>query len=744
MAKKKKQKSDKPVKADAVYIENAGVVLNQPITETLRVNYMPYAMSVIVSRAIPEIDGFKPSQRKILYTMYKMGLLSGARSKSANVVGQVMRLNPHGDAAIYETMVRMARGCEALLHPYVDSKGNFGKAYSRDMAYAASRYTEVKLEALCAELFRDIDKDTVDFIDNYDNTTKEPLLLPVTFPSILVNSNVGIAVGMASSIASFNLSEICNATIALLKNPQADVFSMLTAPDFPGGGKILYNREELRRIFDTGRGSVRMRAHYHYDKANNCIDITQIPPSTTIEAIMDKTVEHVKAGRIKEIADMRDETDLSGLKITIDLKRGADPDKLMARLFKLTPLEDTFSCNFNILISGTPRVMGVQEIILEWIAFRQECVRRRVFFELGKKKERLHLLLGLRKILLDIDKAIAIVRGTEEEQEVIPNLMIEFGIDEKQADYVAEIKLRHLNREYILNRTQETEQLKNEIADMQDILSDPKRIAAIITGELREVMKKHHKERRSEIIHVSPQEDDLVLEEQEDYPVHLFFTREGYFKKITPQSLRMGGAQRLKEGDEIAIAAEGQNLSHLLFFGDKGQVYKSQASEFEDTKTSVMGDYIPARLGMDEGENALFMAVLQKYSGYMVFVFENGKIAKVGLESYETKTKRRKLVGAYNTVSGLAGIFHIEQDCELLLISSAGRGLIVHTGLVAPKTTRNIQGVQAMTLSKSAKIVSVRQLREQLPEDSHRLVAKSLPAAGRALKTEDLAEQLTL
>lgn len=742
MAPKKQPKAAKPENPGA-YIENAGVVLEQKITDTLRINYMPYAMSVIVSRAIPEIDGFKPSQRKILYTMYKMGLLSGSRSKSANVVGQVMRLNPHGDAAIYETMVRMSRGCEALLHPYVDSKGNFGKAYSRDMAYAAARYTEVKLDGICAELFRDIDKDTVDFADNYDGTMKEPMLLPVAFPSILVNSNVGIAVGMASSIASFNLSEICEAAIALLKNPDADVFSLISAPDFPGGGRILYNRDELRRIYDTGRGSVRLRSKYSYDKANNCIDITQIPPSTTIEAIMDKTVEHIKAGRIKEIADMRDETDLSGLKITIDLKRGADPDKLMARLFKTTPLEDSFSCNFNILIAGTPRVMGVREILLEWIAFRQDCVRRRVYFEKSRKKERLHLLLGLQKILLDIDKAIEIVRGTDEEQEVVPNLMISFGIDEKQAEYVAEIKLRHLNREYILNRTQETDQLKKDIEDMQDILSDKKRVNAIIMGELRDVMKKHHKERRSEIIHAVDDDMPEDFDEQEDYAVNLFFTREGYFKKITPQSLRMGGAHKLKEGDSVKLAIEGSNRSHLLFFTDKGQVYKSQASEFEDTKASVIGDYIPAKLGMDEGESAIYMAVTQDYGGYMVFVFANGKISKVEMESYETKTKRKKLLGAYGTASGLVGIFHMEKDGELLLVSSASKGLIVHTGLIEPKTTRGTQGVQAMTLSKNAVIVSARELGEDRPQDSHRLIARSLPAAGRALKTEDIAEQIS-
>ena len=635
MAPRKKNDSQSkrgPVNPNAV-IENAGVMVEQPITETLEKNYMPYAMSVILSRAIPEIDGFKPSHRKLLYTMYKMGLLTSARTKSANVVGQTMRLNPHGDAAIYETLVRLSRGYEALLYPYVDSKGNFGKAYSRDMAYAASRYTEVKLEKICQELFSDIDKDTVDFVDNYDATMKEPKLLPVTYPGILVNANMGIAVGMASSICPFNLGEVCETTIALMNDPNHDISSTLTAPDFPGGGYILYNKAELDKIYSTGRGSVTVRSRYTYDKQNNCIDITEIPPTTTIEAIMDKVIDLIKAGRIREIADMRDETDLSGLKITIDLKRGTDPDKLMQKLFRLTPLEDNFSCNFNVLVGGMPKVMGVGELLSEWIAFREDCVKRRIYFDLTKKKEKLHLLRGLEKILLDIDKAIRIVRETEEEREVVPNLMIGFGIDETQAEFVAEIRLRQLNREYILKRTDEIGELEKDIAEMESTLQSRRKIRSVITSELRQVIKKYSQPRKSILIFPSDEPQEAEEDDTPDYPVNLFFTREGYFKKITNQSLRMSADQKLKEGDSITQSVTATNRSELLFFTDKCQVYKTTAADFDDTKASVLGDYLPAKLGMDSGENPVFMAVTTDYQGYLLFAFENGKAAKVPLSA---------------------------------------------------------------------------------------------------------------
>ena len=727
-----------------VKVENAGLVLEQPITETLETNYMPYAMSVIVSRAIPEIDGFKPSHRKLLYTMYKMGLLTGARTKSANVVGATMKLNPHGDAAIYETLVRLSRGCEALLHPYVDSKGNFGKAYSRDMAYAASRYTEVKLDPIANELFRDIDEDTVDMVDNYDNTMKEPTLFPVTFPSVLVNSNIGIAVGMASSICPFNLAEVCETTIAALKNPEHDLLETLHAPDFPGGGYIVYDEQALRRIYDTGRGGIRVRARYTYDRANNCIDVTEIPPTATVEAIMDKVVDLVKAGKIREIADMRDETDLNGLKLTFDLKRGVDPDRLMQRLFKLTPLEDSFSCNFNVLIGGMPRVCGVRTLIEEWAAFRSECVRRRVFRQLNKKKEKLHLLEGLSRILLDIDKAVRIVRETQEEREVVPNLMIGFGIDEMQAEYVAEIRLRQLNREHILKRTEEIGQLREDIAEMESILEHREKIRAIIISELEAVGKKYAKPRRSLLYYPTQGEDEAGEEPAPDYAVHLFFTREGYFKKITPQSLRMSGEHKLKEGDTVTQAVEATNNSDLLFFTDRGQVYKAKASDFDDTKASVMGDYIPARLGMDEGESAVYMAVTADYTGYMLFVFQNGKAAKVDLAGYATKTNRKKLVGAYSTASPLAGIFQLAQDAEYLLTSSAGRMLIVHTGAVAVKTTRSTQGVAVMTLKKNNFVERVRPFEEGMVANPHRFRTKTLPAAGALPRAEDAGEQLTL
>jgi len=727
------------------YIENAGVVVEQPIVETLETNYMPYAMSVILSRAIPEIDGFKPSHRKILYTMYKMGLLGGGRTKSANIVGQTMRLNPHGDQAIYETMVRLSRGYEALLCPFVDSKGNFGKAYSRDMAFAASRYTEAKLEPICNELFGDIDKDTVDFVPNYDNTTTEPVLLPVSFPSILVNNNMGIAVGMASNICSFNLVEVCETAAALIKDPKHDILSTLKAPDFPGGGSILYNEEEMRRIYETGRGSVKVRSRYSYDKSNNCIEITEIPSTTTVEVIIDKVAELVKSGKIREIADMRDETDLSGLKLTIDLKRGVDPDKLMQKLFRATSLEDNFGCNFNILVGGVPQVMGVGAILEEWTAFRRECVRRRVAYELDRKSSKLHLLKGLAKILLDIDKAVRIVRETEEEREVVPNLMIGFGIDEKQAEYVAEIKLRHLNREYILKRTDEIESLEKEVADLKDILAEKKRVDKIIIAELKNVAAKYGKPRRSEVL-MEFESSAAVAEEQvvPDYPVVLFFTREGYFKKITPQSLRMSGEHKLKEGDEIITRLETQNNIHLLFFSDKGQVYKADAADFEDTKTSVMGDYIPAKLGMDEGENAIALVATMDYKGWLFFTFENGKAAKVELASYETKTKRRKLTGAYSTKAPLVSIHAFTEERDFLMTASSGRMLIVGTAAILAKAARDTQGVQVMTLRKNARVLSCEPFEEGKLAASHRYRSRSLPSSGSLPRPEDLGEQLKL
>ena len=726
------------------HILGAGEVVNQRITETLETNYMPYAMSVILSRAIPEIDGFKPSHRKILYTMYKMGLLTGARTKSANIVGSTMKLNPHGDVAIYDTMVRLSRGYEALLHPYVDSKGNFGKAYSRDMQWAASRYTEAKLDPLCNELFRDIDKDTVDFVDNYDGKLKEPTLLPVTFPSILVNANTGIAVGMASSICPFNLKEVCETTIALMQNEEHDVADTLKAPDFTGGGLILYDRAEMENIYRTGRGGIRVRAKYAYDKANNCIDVTQIPPTTTIEAIIDKIIDRVKAGVIREISDVRDETGLSGMKLTIDLKRGVDPEKLMQKLFRITPLEDTFSCNFNVLIAGVPRVLGVKELLNEWVAFRVECVRRRTFYDLTKSKDKLHLLQGLAKILLDIDKAIQIIRQTEEESEVVPNLMIGFGIDETQAEYVAEIKLRHLNREYILKRTEDIDRLEKEIAEMEDILAHRRKIQQIIIGELRDVIEKYSQPRRSELIYAA----DVVVEEEEeetpDYPVHLFLTRDGYFKKITPLSLRMSGEQKRKDGDEITQTMESTNSRELLFFTNRCQVYKAKIADFDDTKASVLGDFIPAKLGMEEGESVVYMAVTKDYSGFMLFFFENGKVAKVELSAYETKTNRKKLVKAYSDKAPLVAARFIAEDCELVLQSSAGRMLLLHTGAIAPKTTKDTIGVAVMTLKRGQKLLRVRDYREGEFAKPHRYRTKNLPAAGALLSAEDEGEQLAL
>ncbi|MBM6923355.1 topoisomerase IV [Hydrogenoanaerobacterium saccharovorans] len=745
MAPRKKNDSQSkrgPVNPNAV-IENAGVMVEQPITETLEKNYMPYAMSVILSRAIPEIDGFKPSHRKLLYTMYKMGLLTSARTKSANVVGQTMRLNPHGDAAIYETLVRLSRGYEALLYPYVDSKGNFGKAYSRDMAYAASRYTEVKLEKICQELFSDIDKDTVDFVDNYDATMKEPKLLPVTYPGILVNANMGIAVGMASSICPFNLGEVCETTIALMNDPSHDISSTLTAPDFPGGGYILYNKAELDKIYSTGRGSVTVRSRYTYDKQNNCIDITEIPPTTTIEAIMDKVIDLIKAGRIREIADMRDETDLSGLKITIDLKRGTDPDKLMQKLFRLTPLEDNFSCNFNVLVGGMPKVMGVGELLSEWIAFREDCVKRRIYFDLTKKKEKLHLLRGLEKILLDIDKAIRIVRETEEEREVVPNLMIGFGIDETQAEFVAEIRLRQLNREYILKRTDEIGELEKDIAEMESTLQSRRKIRSVITSELRQVIKKYSQPRKSILIFPSDEPQEAEEDDTPDYPVNLFFTREGYFKKITNQSLRMSADQKLKEGDSITQLVTATNRSELLFFTDKCQVYKTTAADFDDTKASVLGDYLPAKLGMDSGENPVFMAVTTDYQGYLLFAFENGKAAKVPLSAYATKTRRRKLANAYSDKARLVQALQLAEDCEVLFTSSDTRMLIVHSGLIPAKVTKDTQGVAVMALKKKHLLVSAR-IYDGGFADPKRYMVRTLPGAGALPKDGDATEQLTL
>lgn len=746
MPRKPKQKTaqrDETAQPNA-HILGAGEVVEQYITETLETNYMPYAMSVILSRAIPEIDGFKPSHRKLLYTMYKMGLLSGGTIKSANIVGRTMQLNPHGDEPIYETMVRLTRGNEALLHPYIQSKGNFGKAYSRNMQCAASRYTEAKLEPIAAELFADIDKDTVDFVDNYDNTMKEPTLFPVTFPSVLVNANTGIAVGMASSICSFNLREICEATEALIKDADFDINEIIKAPDFVGGGQIVYDEAQMREIFRTGRGSFKVRSKYTVDKANHCIDITQIPPTTTAEAIIEKIIEKVKSGAAREIADVRDETDKKGLKITIDYKRGTDPDKLMKKLYKSTPLEDSFACNFNVLIAGVPRVLGVRDLLLEWIAFRSECVRRRTYFDLNRAKDRLHLLEGLQKILLDIDKAIRIIRSTDEEAEVVPNLMIGFGIDKVQAEYVAEIKLRHLNREYILKRTADIAELRERIEDMEDILASRARVKKIIVSELKSVVEKYAMPRRSEIIFADAESDEEALEEIPDYPVHLFFTKEGYFKKITPQSLRMSGEQKLKDGDSLLLTVEATNNTDLLFFTDRCQVYKAKAADFEDTKASALGDYVPSKLHMDAGESAVYMAVTTDYKGYMLFFFENGKLAKVDLSAYATKTNRKKLIKAYCDKFPLAAVRQIAEDCELVVQSTAGRILLLNTGAVAPKTTKDTQGVAVMTLKKGHRVAGVRDYREGEFQKPARYRTRSLPAAGALLSAEDAGEQLTL
>lgn len=745
MAKKSKKDIGSSLRQldDKTHIFGAGEVVDQKIVDTIENNFMPYAMSVIMSRAIPEIDGFKPSHRKILYMMYKMGLLTGARAKSAKIVGQVMQLNPHGDAAIYDTMVRLSKGYEALLHPYVDSKGNFGKAFSRDMMWAASRYTEAKLEKICAELFADIDKDTVDMVDNFDNSMKEPALLPVTFPSVLVNANTGIAVGMASSICSFNLEEVCKTTIELLRDPKFDVSETLKAPDFAGGGLLVYDKAAMDEIYNTGRGSFKVRARYSFDKSNSCIEITEIPPTTTSEAIIDKVIEKVKAGSLREISDIRDETDLSGLKITIDVKRGTDPDKLMKKLYASTPLQDSFSCNFNVLINGMPRVLGVRELLGEWIEFRSGCVRRRTAFDLKRATDRLHLLRGLEKILLDIDKAISIIRNTEEESEVVPNLMIGFRIDKIQAEYVAEIKLRHLNKEYILKRLQDIDRLEEAIKDLNDILENPKRIKQIIIYELKEVVKKYAKPRKTEIIYSVELEKETVEPDIPEYPVTVFFTKGGYFKKITPLSLRMSGTQKLKDGDEIAQTFETTNSAELLFFTNKCQVYKSRACDFDDTKASVLGDYVAAKLEMEEGELPVYMAVTSDYSGYMMFFFENGKAAKVSLDAYRTVTKRKKLIKAFSDKSPVAAVMQLAADEEIVVISSAGRHLLLNTAVILPKTTKDTIGVGVMTLKKGQRLMSARKYREGEFAKAYRYRAKNLPAAGALLSSEDEAEQMT-
>ena len=745
MARKSKSEPKQKIKEiPNAYIEGAGTVVDEPITETLEKNYMPYAMSVIVSRAFPEIDGFKPSHRKILYTMYKMGLLTGARTKSANIVGQTMKLNPHGDQAIYETMVRLARGNETLLHPYVDSKGNFGKAYSRDMSYAASRYTEAKLAPICAELFRDIDKDTVDFVPNYDNEMMEPTLLPAAFPSILVNSNVGIGVSMASSVCSFNLREICDTTIALMKNPDHELLDTLKGPDFSGGALMLYDEENLKNIYRTGRGSVKLRAAYEYDKKSNSISVSQIPASTTVEAIVEKVISCVKAGKLREVSYIRDDTDLDGLKITIDLKKGTDPEKVMQKLYRLTPLQDSYSCNFNILVHGYPKVMGVYEILDEWIKFRTDCVRRRTVFDLNKKKEKLHLLEGLEKILLDIDKAVKIVRETEEESDVVPNLMVGFGIDEIQAEYVAEIRLRHLNREYILKRTKDIEDLKNEIAELSEIAGSDKKIRKIIADELKNISQKYGQPRKTQFYYQS----DVVEEDNEDdtpdFGCTLFLSDSGYFKKILPNSLRMASEQKVKDGDFISQEMEVNNRSELLFFTTGGNCYKTKVSAFTETKASAMGDYIPAKLSFDEGEEVVTMVNTADYSGYMIFVYQNGKAAKVPLSAYETKTNRKKLTGALSLKEKIVAALFVKENEEILLRSSNNRALIFDTALLLPKTTKTTVGVSVMTLKGKALLESAKIINREAADAIKKYRCKSIPSAGSLAKDLPDPEQLSL
>ena len=740
--KKQPEGSRHPVSNPNVMGLRAAVV-EQPITDTLETNYMPYAMSVIVSRAIPEIDGFKPSHRKLLYTMYKMGLLTGARTKSANLVGQTMRLNPHGDAAIYDTMVRLSKGYGALLTPFVDSKGNFGKSYSRDMSWAAPRYTEAKLSAICGEIFKDIDSDTVDFVDNYDNTMKEPALLPTTFPNILVSANSGIAVGMASQFCGFNLREVCDTTVAYLKNPDCDLTETLLAPDFPTGGELIFDTDAIRDIYNTGRGSVRVRAKYRYVKDQNLLEIYEIPYSTTVEAILDKVAELIKAGKAKEISDMRDETDLSGLKLAIDLKRGVDPNKLMAKLYKLTPLEDAFACNFNVLIAGSPKVLGVRQILEEWTAWRTDSVKRRIFFVLGKKKEKLHLLKGLKRILLDIDKAIRIIRETEEEAEVIPNLMIGFGIDQIQAEYVAEIKLRNINKEYILKRTRETDALRDEIDDLEDLLNSPKRVKKVIVEELNAAAKKYGEPRRTSIVYPHEITSYTPEEEQkEEYPVTVFLSREGYFKKITPASLRMNSEQKFKEGDALRQSFETTSNAEAMFFTDQCQVYKTRLGEFDDAKASVLGDYLPTKLKMDAGENVIFMVLPgPDYAGSLLFFYENGKVARIEMKAYQTASNRRKLTGAYSDKSPLACIRRLDEDCELAVYSNEPRCLIFHTALLAPKTTRSAQGVAVMTLKPKYHLETVLLSEETSITNRTRYRVRAIPAAGALVKEEDSEDQ---
>ena len=740
--KKQPEGSRHPVNNPNVMGLRAAVV-EQPITDTLETNYMPYAMSVIVSRAIPEIDGFKPSHRKLLYTMYKMGLLTGARTKSANIVGQTMRLNPHGDAAIYDTMVRLSKGYGALLTPFVDSKGNFGKSYSRDMSWAAPRYTEAKLSAICGEIFKDIDSDTVDFVDNYDNTMKEPALLPTTFPNILVSANSGIAVGMASQFCGFNLKEVCDTAVAYLKNPDCDLTETLLAPDFPTGGELIFDTDAIRDIYNTGRGSVRVRAKYRYVKEENLIEIYEIPYSTTVEAILDKVAELIKAGKAKEISDMRDETDLSGLKLAIDLKRGVDPDKLMAKLYKLTPLEDAFACNFNVLIAGSPKVLGIRQILEEWTAWRTDSVKRRIFFVLGKKKEKLHLLKGLKRILLDIDKAIRIIRETEEEAEVIPNLMIGFGIDQIQAEYVAEIKLRNINKEYILKRTRETDALRDEIDDLEDLLNSPKRVKKVIVEELNAAAKKYGEPRRTSIVYPHEITSYTPEEEQkEEYPVTVFLSREGYFKKITPASLRMNSEQKFKEGDVLRQSFETTSNAEAMFFTDHCQVYKTRLGEFDDAKASVLGDYLPTKLKMDAGENVIFMVLPgADYAGSLLFFYENGKVARIEMKAYQTASNRRKLTGAYSDKSPLACIRRLDEDCELAVYSNEPRCLIFHTALLAPKTTRSAQGVAVMTLKPKYHLETVLLSEETSITNRTRYRVRAIPAAGALVKEEDSEDQ---
>ncbi len=742
MAKKKQQdKEEKKVNLDGV-VGLVGSTTEQAVSETLEVNYMPYAMSVIVSRAIPEIDGFKPSHRKLLYTMYKMGLLTGGRTKSANIVGQTMRLNPHGDAAIYETMVRLAKGNETLLHPFVDSKGNFGKVYSRDMAYAASRYTEAKLDSICGELFRDIDSDTVDMVDNYDATMKEPSLLPTTFPNVLVSANQGIAVGMASNICSFNLKEVCDTTIALMKNPDHDILETLPGPDFSTGGELLFDEAATREIYATGRGSFRLRSKWRYVKEGNLIEITEIPYSTATEVIMDKVAELIKAGKIREISDMRDETDLGGLKLTIDLKRGVDPEKLMQKLFRMTPLQDSFACNFNILIAGMPRVMGVGEILAEWTAWRTDCVKRRIYFQIQKKQERLHLLKGLEKILLDIDRAIAIIRETELENEVVPNLMIGFGIDEIQAGFVAEIKLRNINKEYILKQTKATSQLEQEIADLEDTLNSARKLKNVIIKELQQVSDKFGQPRKTEILYnVEDAEPENEEDQVPDYPVTVFVSKEGYLKKITAQSLRMSGEQKFKEGDSLDYTRETTNRAELLVFTDQFQCYKTRLSDFDDGKASLLGDYLPSKLGFDQGENLLQVIFPGDSKGFVLFFFENGKVAKVPLSAYETKTNRKKLTGAFSDKSRVVKILSLESDAQIALYSTDGRAMIFSTADLLPKTTRNTIGVAVMSLKKKALLQNALLLEESGIENVSRYRMKTIPAAGALLRPEDSQEK---